>query len=542
MAIANAPSAPILTADGIPLRVSLRRSMRRSKLRALALVLPAFLFLVIVFILPIGNLLTRSVDDALINHQLPLTFSLIETWDRDQQSLPEEALFESVYLDLTTINKFLIANNTGANVDVSDSAWWLKIPPKGPYKDSIVQINPRWGEASAWQPLKQLVDKSLAHRGTEKEKRNVKQRAAFDLCSELTPLNNASCRTLFKALETWDGQSAPDESLFAALYKDLNSAQKILSGKSSTRMNYEEPGWKGIIRTSLRKFKTIEGPPYRDAMIKANKGWGEVRFWQSLVLMKDARTMGYYLNAFDRRYDVDKNIILRSEERRVYVMLWWRTLILSLIVTVGCLVLSYPVAHLLATLPLRYSNLLMICVLMPFWTSLLVRIVSWMVMLQQEGVINDALVWTRLISDENRLPMMYNFTGTVIVMIQILLPFMILPIYSVMKTIPPSYMRAAQNLGAAPSLAFLRVYMPLTLPGVGAGVILVFIVAIGYYITPELVGGKDGRLIGNMIAYHMQKSLNWGLGAAMGTVLLAAILVLYWVYDKIVGVDNLKMG
>ena len=542
MAIANAPSAPILTADGIPLRVSLRRSMRRSKLRALALVLPAFLFLVIVFILPIGNLLTRSVDDALINHQLPLTFSLIETWDRDQQSLPEEALFESVYLDLTTINKFLIANNTGASVDVSNAAWWLKIPPKGPYKESIVQINPRWGEAGAWQPLKQLVDKSLAHRGTEKEKRNIKQRATFDLCSELTPLNNASCRTLFKALETWDGQSAPDESLFAALYKDLNSAQKILSGKSSTRMNYEEPGWKGIIRTSLRKFKTIEGPPYRDAMIKANKGWGEVRFWQSLVLMKDARTMGYYLNAFDRRYDVDKNIILRSEERRVYVMLWWRTLILSLIVTVGCLVLSYPVAHLLATLPLRYSNLLMICVLMPFWTSLLVRIVSWMVMLQQEGVINDALVWTRLISDENRLPMMYNFTGTVIVMIQILLPFMILPIYSVMKTIPPSYMRAAQNLGAAPSLAFLRVYMPLTLPGVGAGVILVFIVAIGYYITPELVGGKDGRLIGNMIAYHMQKSLNWGLGAAMGTVLLAAILVLYWVYDKIVGVDNLKMG
>ena len=542
MAIANAPSAPILTADGIPLRVSLRRSMRRSKLRALALVLPAFLFLVIVFILPIGNLLTRSVDDALINHQLPLTFSLIETWDRDQQSLPEEALFESVYLDLTTINKFLIANNTGASVDVSNAAWWLKIPPKGPYKESIVQINPRWGEAGAWQPLKQLVDNSLVHRGTEKEKRNVKQRAAFDLCSELTPLRNASCGKLFKALEAWDGQSAPDESLFAALYKDLNSAQKILSGKSSTRMNYEEPGWKGIIRTSLRKFKTIEGPPYRDALIKANKGWGEVRFWQSLVLMKDARTMGYYLNAFDRRYDVDKNIILRSEERRVYVMLWWRTLILSLIVTVGCLVLSYPVAHLLATLPLRYSNLLMICVLMPFWTSLLVRIVSWMVMLQQEGVINDALVWTRLISDENRLPMMYNFTGTVIVMIQILLPFMILPIYSVMKTIPPSYMRAAQNLGAAPSLAFIRVYMPLTLPGVGAGVILVFIVAIGYYITPELVGGKDGRLIGNMIAYHMQKSLNWGLGAAMGTVLLAAILVLYWVYDKIVGVDNLKMG
>ena len=204
--------------------------------------------------------------------------------------------------------------------------------------------------------------------------------------------------------------------------------------------------------------------------------------------------------------------------------------------------MAYPVAHLLATLPLRYSNLLMICVLMPLWTSLLVRIVAWMVMLQNNGVVNSTLVWSGILDDENRLPMMYNFTGTVIVMIQILLPFMILPIYSVMKTIPPSYMRAAQNLGAPPSLAFLKVYLPQTLPGVGAGVILVFIVAIGYYITPELVGGKDGQLIGNMIAYHMQKSLNWGLAAAMGTLLLAAILLLYWVYDRIVGIDNMRMN
>jgi len=168
--------------------------------------------------------------------------------------------------------------------------------------------------------------------------------------------------------------------------------------------------------------------------------------------------------------------------------------------------------------------------------------VAWMVMLQNNGVVNSTLVWSGILDDENRLSMMYNFTGTVIVMIQILLPFMILPIYSVMKTIPPSYMRAAQNLGAPPSLAFLKVYLPQTLPGVGAGVILVFIVAIGYYITPELVGGKDGQLIGNMIAYHMQKSLNWGLAAAMGTLLLAAILLLYWVYDRIVGIDNMRMN
>ena len=539
MAFANASSAPILTADGIPLRVSLKRSMRRSKVQALILVLPAFLFLLIVFILPIGNLLIRSVDDSMVNYQFPLTFSLIENWDR--QSLPEEVLFEALYLDFTTVNKFFIANNAGASVDSSDAGWWLKIPAKGPYKNAIVKINPKWGETDTWYPLKQLVDDAHRYDGTKAAKKKI-QRATFDLCSELTPLTNARCSKLFAALEKWDGESVPGEPLFAAIYKDLNSAQKIMTGKSSTRMNYEKPGWKGLIRKSVRVFKKIDGPPYQEAFIKADGRWSEVGFWQSLVLMKDPRTMGYYLNSFDRRFDVDKNITLQPEERRVYVMLWWRTLLISLIVTVGCLLLAYPVAHLLATLPLRYSNLLMICVLMPFWTSLLVRIVAWMVMLQQQGVINDTLVWTHLLSDENRLPMMYNFTGTVIVMIQILLPFMILPIYSVMKTIPPSYMRAAQNLGASPSLAFLRVYMPQTLPGIGAGVILVFIVAIGYYITPDLVGGKDGKMIGNMIAYHMQKSLNWGLAAAMGTVLLGGILVLYWIYDKLVGIDNLKMG
>jgi putative spermidine/putrescine transport system permease protein len=416
----NTAPGSLLTADGTPLKVSLARSLRRSKLRGTLLVLPALLFLIIIFVVPIAQLLSRSVDDTMVNKALPRTFVAFESWDR--QSLPEEAMFEAIFLDITTGEKYLI-------------------------------------------------------------------------------------------------------------------------GKATTRMNYEKPGWRSLIKKSGRKFKKkIKGPPYRDAMIKIDKRWGDVAFWQTLGAMKDPQTLGYFLNAVDRQYDVNKHVIMKDKNVRVYVMLWWRTLLLSLIVTVGCLAMAYPVAHLLATLPLRYSNLLMICVLMPFWTSLLVRIVAWMVMLQNNGVVNSTLVWTGILDDQNRLPMMYNFTGTVIVMIQILLPFMILPIYSVMKTIPPSYMRAAQNLGAPPSLAFLKVYLPQTLPGVGAGVILVFIVAIGYYITPELVGGKDGQLIGNMIAYHMQKSLNWGLAAAMGTLLLAAILLLYWVYDRIVGIDNMRMN
>ncbi|MFZ0487850.1 MAG: ABC transporter permease, partial [Arenicellales bacterium] len=187
-------------------------------------------------------------------------------------------------------------------------------------------------------------------------------------------------------------------------------------------------------------------------------------------------------------------------------------------------------------------NLLMIMVLLPFWTSLLVRTTSWIVMLQREGVVNDILVALGLLDPEHRIQMIYNLNGTIVAMTHILLPFMVLPLYSVMKTIPPSYMRAARSLGANPFRAFWKVYVPQTIPGVGAGSILVFILAIGYYITPALVGGRTGQLISNYIAYHMQESLNWGLAAAIGSILLAAVLALYWLYNRLVGVDNMKLG
>ena len=413
------PEEVLVTADGRPLVQSLQRSQQANKLRALGLIAAPFLFLVVMFAIPVGYLLVKSVDDTLVNEVLPRTFELYEQWD---------------------------------------------------------------------------------------------------------------------------GQELPDEPLYEAMYLDLSEAERLQIGKVSTRMNYEKSRWKSLIKKSAKRFGEVEGPPYKEAMIEVDKKWGDTAFWKSLGAMKDPLTLGYYLNAVDLRYDHEKSIIAQPEDRRIYKTLWWRTILVSFMVTIFCLILGYPVAHLLATLPMRYSNLLMICVLMPFWTSLLVRIVAWMIMLQQRGVVNDSLVALGVVSDENRLAMMYNFTGTIIVMTQILLPFMILPIYSVMKGISPAYMKAAQNLGATPARAFRKVYMPLTLPGVGAGVILVFIVAIGYYITPELVGGKDGQLIGNQIAYHLRSSLNWGLASAMGAILLIGILTLYWVYDKLVGIDNMKMG
>ena len=176
---------------------------------------------------------------------------------------------------------------------------------------------------------------------------------------------------------------------------------------------------------------------------------------------------------------------------------------MSLIITFSCIILGYPIAWLLANLPMRQANLLMILVLLPFWTSLLVRTSAWKVMLQQQGVINDVLVQLSLISDEGRLIMINNEIGTIVAMTHILLPFMILPMYSVMQTIPPSYLRAAKSLGATNWTAFWRVYFPQSVPGIGAGSILVFILAIGYYITPEIVGGTKGVFISNRIAYHL---------------------------------------
>jgi putative spermidine/putrescine transport system permease protein len=247
--------------------------------------------------------------------------------------------------------------------------------------------------------------------------------------------------------------------------------------------------------------------------------------------------MSYYLNALDRTFDANGNIVMQPEWKQIYVDLFLKTIYVSLGVTLCCIVLAYPIAHLLAILPPKYSNLLLILVLLPFWTSLLVRTTSWIVLLQSQGVVNDVLFFLGIVDNESRLELIYNMTGTVIAMTHILLP-----LYSVMKTISPSYLRAARSLGANPLIAFVRVYMPQTVPGIGAGSILVFILAIGYYITPALVGGQDGQLISNFIAYHMQKSLNWGMAAALGTVLLAGVLAMYWLYDRLVGIDNMKLG
>ena len=410
----------ILTSDGIPLEVSLKKAERKNKIKAFLLVAPLLLFLLITYVFPIGDMLMRSVDDKMVTNMLPKTFKSMESWDGKE--LPPEEVFEAFYLD-----------------------------------------------------YKLLIEKKTF-------------------------------------------------------------------GKLSTQLNYTKNGFKTILKKLQRKMKKFEEGNYKEQIMAVHPRWENVEYWRAIKRRAPAYTNSKYLKGIDMYKNEDGKIVNVPEDRQIHRILWLRTLEVAFFVTLLCFLMAYPIAHLLATLPMKYSNLLMICVLLPFWTSLLVRTVAWMVMLQQKGVFNNLLVMSHIISDENRFALMYNETATIIVMTQILLPFMVLPLYSVMKTISPNYMRAALNLGASPLHAFWKIYMPNSVPGISAGCMLVFILAIGYYITPELVGGKDGQMIGNWIAYHLKTTLNWGLCAALGAILLGVLTVLYWVYNKLVGIENIKLG
>ena len=414
----------LLSADGVPLKKSLNRSLRQQKIRALLLISPLLIFISVAFIMPIISMLSRSVENDLVSQTLPETVQALQSWDALSGQLPGEPVYAAFAIDIK------------------------------------------------------------------------------------------------------------------------NAAKAKVHTKVGLRLNYEKSGIASLFKKTARKAKKWDietDGPFKEKLIDVHDGWSSIEVWQTIKTHSPAYTSGYFLNAVDMRKTV-RGAEFQPDDKTILIKLFKRTFVMSLVITISCILLGYPVAWLLANLPMRQANFLMILVLLPFWTSLLVRTSAWKVMLQQQGVINDVLVQLSLVADDARLIMINNEIGTIVAMTHILLPFMILPMYSVMQTIPPSYLRAAKSLGATNWTAFWRVYFPQSVPGIGAGSILVFILAIGYYITPEIVGGTKGVFISNRIAYHILKSLNWGLAAALGTILLVAVLVLYWTYDKIVGIDNVKLG
>lgn len=378
---------------------------------------------------------------------------------------------------------------------------------------------------------------------------------AFVAVTFIAPLGSMLVRSFYEphvadalprtlaALRAWDGSSVPSEDTFRILATELRLLdQERKLGGVATRINRLEGGMRSAIMDTARALRGAEPDSWRDAITAADPAWSDAAAWRAVWRAGERYTVRYYLNALDLDRDPSGNIVPQSPERRIYLPLLLRTLGVSLAITVICLILGYPVAYLIANASPARSNLLLLLVLVPFWTSLLVRTTSWIVLLQNQGVVNDLLVAAGVIGEDDRLALVYNMVGTLVAMTQVLLPFMILPMYAVMRSISPTYLRAASSLGATFRQGFVRVYWPQSLPGVAAGSLLVFILSIGYYITPALVGGRTGQLISNMIAYHMQESLNWGLAAALGVILLVTVMSLYLVYNRLVGIERMRLS
>ena len=345
-----------------------------------------------------------------------------------------------------------------------------------------------------------------------------------------------------EAIAAWDGRGLPEESVYRALSEDLLEARQNQSlGDLSKRLNMEQAGFRSLMTKTARALPFKELPTsYKEALETFDERWGDPAYWQVIRRNDSALTPYYLLAALDHRIDDMGELAPVSPDQAVYLDIFARTFWMGLVITAICLVLAYPLAYLLANLPARKSNLLMIMVLLPFWTSILVRVAAWIVLLQSSGLINGALLKMGLIDEP--LQLVFNRAGVYIAMVHILLPFMILPIYSVMKNISPSYMRAAISLGCHPFASFWRVYFPQTLAGVAAGCLLVFIISIGYYITPALLGSPNDQMVSYFVAFYTNTTINWGMATALGGLLLLATMLLYVVYSWLVGARRLRLG
>ena len=343
------------------------------------------------------------------------------------------------------------------------------------------------------------------------------------------------------ALAHWDGRALPPAAAYGALVADIRSAREAGTlASAATRLNYDVAGFRTLMFATGRALAQDSGEPPRDRLLAIDPKWGERDTWAALRRAAGPVTDFYLLAALDLRHDADGAIVATPREEAVFRNVLGRTLWISGMVTLMCLLLGYPVAFFIARQPPARASLLLFLVLLPFWTSLLVRTVAWVVLLQREGILNNLLLSLGLVHAPVR--MIFNRFAVYVAMVHVLLPFMVLPLYAVMKGISPSYVRAAWSLGAPPATAFARVYAPQTLPGVGAGCLMVFIQALGYYITPALVGGADDQMISYFIAFYASKTVNWGMAAALSILLLTATLALYAVYDRLVGLDRLRLG
>ncbi|WP_342640585.1 ABC transporter permease [Rhodoligotrophos ferricapiens] len=248
----------------------------------------------------------------------------------------------------------------------------------------------------------------------------------------------------------------------------------------------------------------------------------------------------FLLSAVDGQGALSIENYARIWTEGAYLSIFIVTFQISLLVTVICVLLGYPLAYCLSQLPQKWAGLLMLGVLIPFWTSLLVRTYAWLVLLQRRGIVNNTLMDLGLIDQPLRL--VNNMTGTVIGMVHVMLPFLVLPLYASMRAIDPGYLRAAANLGASPTRAFWQIFFPLSMPGLVAGLVLTFILCLGFYITPAILGGGRVQMIAQRVEASVSLYPTWGPAAALGVVLLVLTVCFLLLSRFIVMRLNKKMG
>ncbi len=327
------------------------------------------------------------------------------------------------------------------------------------------------------------------------------------------------------ALRQWQDGGLPPDAIARTVSREMLTARRGGTlNRVANRLNYDMVGSRSLLYATADRLEAGAPGDSVAALTRIDSRWGHPEIWAAMRHADGPLTSHYLLAALDRRIAADDSIIRVPPEQAVFSNIFLRTFTISVVVALLCVALGYPVAYLLVSLPQRVANPLLILVLLPFWTSALVRTAAWAVLLQTNGVVNNALQNIGLI--DAPLQLIYNRLGVYIAMTHVLLPFFILPLYGVMKGISPTTMRAASSLGAPPLRAFWKVYLPQTLPGVAAGAIIVFTLALGYYVTPALVGGGADQMISASIAFYTNQSLNWGMAAALSLLLLLPLALM----------------
>ncbi len=330
------------------------------------------------------------------------------------------------------------------------------------------------------------------------------------------------------AIGDWDGEGVPGEDVQAALRADIvANTDEMAMGDVTRRLNSSKSGYRSLMPKTVTAVRENPDIP----LAEVDRRWEDPAFWQAIKDNASPYTDAFLLATVDMERDSSGAITHMPPDRSANGTIILRTLWTSGLVTFWCLLIGLPYAMVTASVGGWKRGLLLAAVLLPLWTSLLVRTAAWMIILQENGIVNQALMGLGLTSSP--ITMIYNRFGVVLAMTHVLLPFMVLPIYSVLLTVPGNLMNAASSLGAHPLRAFWRVLLPLSLRGIVSGALLVFMSAIGYYITPALVGGAADQMIASVIAFYATESANWSMAAALGLVLLAMTLVLYAVYNRL---------